>query len=224
MKQAITRRRVVVGISGASGAIYGIRLLQMLRGIPDVQVHLVMSATAKLNIRIETDWSVPEVEALAGDVHDVKDLAASISSGSFRTDGMIVAPCSIKTLSAIVHSHSDNLLTRAADVVLKERRRLVLMVRETPLHVGHCRLLLDAATMGAIVAPPVPAFYNRPSTLEEIVDHSVARVLDLFDLEVPMLKRWEGPRPSVRTPVAAEVRPGPEIPMRQKGTLPAEPV
>jgi flavin prenyltransferase len=200
MKERVTKRRIIVGISGASGTIYGIRLLQMLRGVPDVQAHLVMSATAKLNVRIETDWAVSQVESLAGDVHDVKDLAASISSGSFRTDGMIIAPCSIKTLSAIVHSHSDNLLTRAADVVLKERRKLVLMVRETPLHAGHCKLLLEAATLGAIVAPPVPAFYNRPSTLEDIIDHSVARVLDLFGIDVPMLKRWEGPGSAVRRP------------------------
>ncbi|AMN47691.1 4-hydroxy-3-polyprenylbenzoate decarboxylase [Steroidobacter denitrificans] len=186
------RRRLIVGISGASGVIYGIRALQMLRDAGNIEVHLVMSAAAKLNIRLETDWSVSEVEALASKVYDVKDLAASISSGSYRTVGMLVAPCSIKTLSAIACSHSDNLLTRAADVVVKERRRLVLMVRETPLHAGHCELLLKVAALGVIVAPPIPAFYNRPATLDDLVNHSVGRILDLFDIDVPALKRWEG--------------------------------
>lgn len=195
MDESSSKRRLLVGISGASGAIYGIRLLEMLRAVEGIQTHLVMSATAKLNIRLETNRSVQEVESLANYVHDVKDLAASISSGSFRTDGMIVAPCSIRTLSGIVNSNADNLLTRAADVVLKERRRLVLMVRETPLHAGHCKLMLDATTMGAIIAPPVPAFYIRPSTLEEIVDHSVGRVLDLFGIDVRVIKRWQGPLP-----------------------------
>lgn len=192
MDQLSDKRHLVVGISGASGAIYGIRLLEMLQAAPGIETHLIMTATAKLNVRLETSRSVKDVEALAGHVHDVRDLAASISSGSFRTDGMIVAPCSIRTLSAIANSNADNLLVRAADVVLKERRRLVLMVRETPLHVGHCRLLLDAATMGAVIAPPVPAFYNRPSTLEEVVDYGVARVLDLFDVDVPAMRRWQG--------------------------------
>ncbi|MFO1377858.1 MAG: UbiX family flavin prenyltransferase [Steroidobacteraceae bacterium] len=187
------RRRLVVGMSGASGAIYGIRLLERLRSSPDIEVHLVMSAAAKMNVRLETDWKLADVEALAGEVHDVRDIAANISSGSYRTLGMIIAPCSIKTLSGIATSNSDNLLTRAADVVLKERRQLVLMVRETPLHAGHCRLMLEAASLGAIIAPPVPAFYNRPATVDDLVNHSVGRVLDLFDIEVEGIRRWEGP-------------------------------
>lgn len=187
------RRRLIVGMSGASGAIYGIRLLERLRSSPDIEVHLVMSAAAKMNVRLETDWKLADVEALAGEVHDVRDIAANISSGSYRTLGMIIAPCSIKTLSGIATSNSDNLLTRAADVVLKERRQLVLMVRETPLHAGHCRLMLEAASLGAIIAPPVPAFYNRPATVDDLVNHSVGRVLDLFDIEVEGIRRWEGP-------------------------------
>lgn len=198
MDPSSDQRHLLVGISGASGTIYGIRLLEMLQAVKGVQTHLVMTATAKLNVRLETNRSVKDVEALASHVHDVKDLAASISSGSFRTDGMIVAPCSIRTLSGIVNSNSDNLLTRAADVILKERRRLVLMVRETPLHAGHCKLLLDATTMGAVIAPPVPAFYIRPSTLEEVVDHSVGRVLDLFNIDVRSIRRWQGPPPKAR--------------------------
>lgn len=203
MQEPSGQRRLIIGIAGASGAIYGIRLLEMLNEVSDVEVHLVMSNTAKLNISLETGWSLPEVEALADQVHDSRNLAASISSGSYRTLGMIVAPCSIKTLSAIASSHSDNLLTRAADVVLKERRRLVLMVRETPLHAGHCKLMLEAATLGAIVAPPIPAFYNRPSTVDDVVNHSVGRVLDLFDIDVPGMRRWEGVNTSGRPPDSA---------------------
>lgn len=200
------RRRLVIGISGASGAIYGIRLLAMLRDAGDVEVHLVMTATARMNVRLETDWTLADVEAMATEVHDYRDLAANISSGSFRTMGMVVAPCSIKTLSGIATSDSDNLLTRAADVVLKEHRRLVLMVRETPLHLGHCKLLVEAAMLGAIIAPPIPAFYNRPESLGDIVDHSVARVLDLFDIDVPTMKRWEGVQSATRTPRSRKPR------------------
>lgn len=188
------KKRLIVGISGSSGTIYGIRMLQMLRGLPDVETHLVMSNSAKLNIGLETDWNVGDVEALADQVHDFKNIAASISSGSFRTLGMVVAPCSIKTLAGIVTSYSDSLLTRAADVILKERRRLVLMVRETPLHSGHCRLMVEASNLGAVIAPPVPAFYNRPQSIDDIVDHSVGRVLDLFDIDAKAVKRWAGPR------------------------------
>ena len=150
MSQA--RGRLIVGMSGASGVIYGIRLLEILQHIPDIETHLVLSSSAKLNIRLETDWSVGDVEALADHVHDFRDIAANVSSGSFKTLGMVIAPCSIKTLSGIALSYADNLLTRAADVILKERRRLVLMVRETPLHIGHCKLMLDAANLGAILA------------------------------------------------------------------------
>jgi 4-hydroxy-3-polyprenylbenzoate decarboxylase len=191
--------RLIVAITGASGAIYGVRLLEALRAAPKIEVHLVMSKTGRLTVALETGRKVREVEKLAHHVHRDQDLAASISSGSFRTAGMIVAPCSMKTLSGIVHSYSDNLVVRAADVVLKERRRLVLMPRETPLHVGHCRLLLQAAEMGAIIAPPMPAFYGAPRTLEEAVDHSIGRVLDLFDIESGLVRRWSGSRRKLQT-------------------------
>jgi 4-hydroxy-3-polyprenylbenzoate decarboxylase len=179
-------------MSGASGLIYGIRLLEVLKTAPAIETHLVLTGAARLNISLETDWQADAVMAMADEVHSVKDLAASIASGSFRTDGMIVAPCSMKTLSAIVHSYADNLLTRAADVVLKERRRLVLMPRETPLHVGHCELLLKACQLGAIVAPPMPALYTKPKTVDDIINHSVGRVLDLFDIESGLVTRWQG--------------------------------
>lgn len=186
--------RLIVGISGSSGTIYGIRLLELLRELPAVETHLVMTHAAKMNAAIETDWTVREIEALATHVHDVRDLASKISSGSFRTEGMVVAPCSIKSLSGIVNCYSGDLLARAADVVLKERRRLVLLVRETPLHSGHCRLLMEASSMGAIIMPPVPAFYNLPKTLNDVINHTVGRVLDLFGLDVGVVKRWEGRR------------------------------
>lgn len=186
-------KRLIIGMSGATGVIYGIRLLQVLQAVDDVETHLIMSRFAKLNIEIETHYTSQEIEDLADVVHGVANLAASISSGSFKTDGMIIAPCSMKTLSGIVHSAADNLLVRAADVVLKERRTLVLMPRETPLHVGHCKLLYEAAQLGAVIAPPMPAFYSHPKTIDDIVDQSVGRILDLFDLDVGILKRWQGP-------------------------------
>lgn len=197
--------RIIVGISGASGVIYGIRMLELLAPLDDVETHLVMSPTARLNITIETDRGPGQVEALADVVHGFRDVSASISSGSFRADAMVVAPCSMKTLSAIVNSYSDNLLTRAADVVLKERRPLVLMPRETPLHVGHTRLLHEAAQMGIHLAPPVPAFYNRPTSVADIVDHSVGRVLDLVGIDAGVVRRWEG---VVREPRIAEAGQG----------------
>ena len=184
--------RLIIGISGASGVVYGIRLLQVLRGLPRVETHLVMSATARMNTPIETDMSAAEVEALADARYHCNDVAAAISSGSFITDGMIVAPCSMKTLSAIVHSYADNLLARAADATLKEGRRLAVMPRESPLHAGHCRLLYEAARLGVHVAPPMPAFYNRPGSVDDIVNHSVGRVLDLFGVDAGIVKRWEG--------------------------------
>jgi 4-hydroxy-3-polyprenylbenzoate decarboxylase len=184
--------RLIVAITGASGAIYGVRLLEALRKAPKVEVHLVISKTGRLTLALETGRKLRDVEKLAHHVHRDQDLAASISSGSFKTAGMIVAPCSMKTLSGIVHSYADSLVVRAADVVLKERRKLVLMPRETPLHVGHCRLLLQAAEMGAIIAPPMPAFYGAPRTLAEAVDHSVGRVLDLFDIDSALVRRWQG--------------------------------
>lgn len=190
--------RLIVAITGASGAIYGIRLLEALREVPGAEIHLVLSNGGKLNIALETDWSVADVEALAHEVHSDQNLAATIASGSFRTSGMIVAPCSMKTLSGIVTSYADNLVVRAADVVLKEQRRLVLMPRETPLHVGHCRLLLQAAEMGAIIAPPMPAFYNDPHTVDDLLNHNIGRVLDLFDIESGLVKRWQGGREARR--------------------------
>lgn len=184
--------RLIVGISGASGVIYGIRLLEALREIPDVESHLVMSNGAKLNIALETDRKVKDVEDLADVVHSDQNLAATIASGSYRTDGMIIAPCSMKTLSAVVNSFAEKLLARAADVVLKEQRRLVLVPRETPLHVGHCRLLYEAAQMGAMIVPPMPAFYNDPQSVDDIINHTVGRLLDLFDIDSGMVKRWQG--------------------------------
>lgn len=184
-------QRIIVGISGASGVIYGIRALEALRGIADVETHLVMSPSAKRTISEESDWPVERVEALADVVHPHRDIGASIASGSFRTAGMLVAPCSVKTLSGIVHSYNDNLLTRAADVCLKERRTLVLMLRETPLHLGHLEMMAQAARCGAVLLPPVPAFYNRPRTLDDIVDHCVGKALDQFGLEYRRMKRWK---------------------------------
>lgn len=188
--------RVVVGISGASGAIYGIRLLQTLASRPDMETHLVLSAPAKRTILQETDFSMDEVASLATCVYDLRDIGAAIASGSFRTTGMIVAPCSIKTLSAIANCYADNLLTRAADVTLKEGRPLILLPRETPLHVGHLRLMLRAAQMGAVIVPPVPAFYNRPTTLADIVDHTIGRVLDRMGIEQTLVSEWIGVRPN----------------------------
>jgi 4-hydroxy-3-polyprenylbenzoate decarboxylase len=185
-------RRIIIGISGSSGVIYGIRLLEVFRDQDDIETHLVMSGAGRMNVGIETDYSLREVEAFADVVHRSNNVAANISSGSFHTDGMIVAPCSMKTLSAIVNSYADNLLCRAADVVLKEERKLVLMPREAPLHVGHCKLLYEAAQMGVVIAPPMPAFYTKPQTVEEIIDHSVGRVLDLFGLDPGIVKRWSG--------------------------------
>ncbi len=189
--------RIVVGMSGASGAIYGVRLLEILKAQPDVETHLVITEMGRMTISMETDTSVAEVEKLADHTYPIRDLAAPISSGSFSADGMIVAPCSVRTLSAVARSANDNLLTRAADVTLKQRRRLVLMFRESPLHEGHCRLMVDASQMGAILMPPVPEFYSHPKTLEDIVDQTVGRVLDLWGLDV-LTKRWGTPPPSDR--------------------------
>lgn len=184
--------RLIIGMSGSSGVIYGIRLLEMLKDIDNVETHLVMSSYARLNIGIETDYSPQYVEELADVVHNHRNQAANISSGSFKTDGMIIAPCSMKTLSGIVNSYADSLIIRAADVVLKERRKLVLMPREVPLHTGHCKLMFEASQLGAIIAPPMPAFYNKPQTIDDIVNHSVSRVLDLFDIDTGTAKRWDG--------------------------------
>lgn len=194
--------RLIVGISGASGAVYGIRLLQALRDLP-VETHLVLSKAAELTIAHETDWKIADVAALADICHPAHDLGAAISSGSFRTLGMIVAPCSVRSMSEIATGATTTLLTRAADVVLKERRRLVLLVRETPFHSGHLRSMLALSEMGAVIAPPLPAFYGRPQTVEELVDHSVGRALDLFGLDSGRVRRWgetSGPRIRRRPP------------------------
>ena len=184
--------RLIIGLSGSSGVIYGIRMLQMLADKPEIETHLVISQAARMNIGIETDWSVEDVEALADEVHNNKNIGASIASGSFKTAGMVVVPCSMKTLSSIANSYADNLIVRAADVVLKERRKLVIVPRESPLHTGHCELMLKASQIGAILCPPSPAFYSEPKTVDDIVNHSVARVLDLFDIETDHVKRWQG--------------------------------
>jgi len=184
--------QIIIGISGASGAIYGIRLLEVLQQQDDVQTHLVISSTGRMNIAIETDWKASEVEQLADVVYRNNDIGAMIASGSYQSDGMIVAPCSMKTLSAIVNSYADNLLCRAADVMLKERKRLILVPRESPLHVGHCELLFRAAGMGIDIAPPMPAFYNQPQSIDDIVNHTVGRLLDLLGLESGLVKRWSG--------------------------------
>ncbi|TXU08715.1 UbiX family flavin prenyltransferase [Enterobacter hormaechei] len=187
-------KRLIVGISGASGAIYGVRLLQVLRDVAGVETHLVMSQAARQTLSLETDLSLRDVQALADVIHDARDIAASISSGSFKTAGMVILPCSIKTLSGIVNSYTDTLVTRAADVVLKERRPLVLCVRETPLHLGHLRLMTQAAELGAVIMPPVPAFYHRPQTLDDVINQTVNRVLDQFDIDLPedLFTRWQG--------------------------------
>jgi 4-hydroxy-3-polyprenylbenzoate decarboxylase len=184
-------KRLVVGMSGASAAIYGIRLLQVL-GDVGVESHLVITDPARKIIALETEHTPAEVEALASRVHAVHDVGALIASGSFKTDGMVIVPCSIKTLSAVANSYGDNLLVRAADVTLKERRRLVLVVRETPLHLGHLRLMQNVTEMGAIVYVPVPAFYAQPRSIGDLVDHTVGRILDLFDIEHDLLTRWDG--------------------------------
>ncbi len=200
--------RLIVGISGSSGAIYGIRLLEVLHGLsaealaqaglPEVETHLVVTPAAEVILEQETPYTVPAVKQLASVVHDVNDLAACISSGSFLTAGMIVAPCSVRTLGAIATSQATNLLLRAADVTLKERRRLVLLVRETPLHLGHLRAMVAVTEMGAIVMPPLPAFYPQPKSLEEIINQTVGRVLDLFAIPHDLVRRWEGLPRTVR--------------------------
>ncbi|HET7700050.1 MAG TPA: UbiX family flavin prenyltransferase [Candidatus Limnocylindria bacterium] len=190
------RRRIVVGLSGASGAIYGIRALEVIRQDRTVELHVIVSSGAKATIAYETDRSYEQVVGLADVVHDEGDLAASLASGTFRTAGMLVAPCSIRTMSAIANALNDNLIVRAADVHLKERRTLVLMVRETPLNATHLRLMHDLTVAGAVILPPVPGFYQRPKTLMDIVDHSVGKALDLLGVEHQLFRRWSGPEPA----------------------------
>jgi 4-hydroxy-3-polyprenylbenzoate decarboxylase len=214
-------KRLIVGISGASGAIYGIRLLQVLRDVDDVETHLVLTPAARRTVPLETDLSVRSVEALADYCYRPGDIAAAISSGSFRTEGMVVAPCSMKTVSGIATSYSDDLLLRAADVTLKERRRLVLLVRETPLHLGHLRLLVQVAELGAMVAPPVPAFYHRPATLQAVVDQTVNRTCDLLGIELSkdLFPRWQGPAAHVPGHIGPRNGQAPHV--DDRGDLPA---
>lgn len=186
-------KRIIVGISGSSGAIYGVRLLEVLADAAGIETHLIISRGAEATIDYETDRTVEEVKSKADRVYEESDVAASLASGTFQTDGMVVAPCSIKTLSAIANSYSDNLLTRAADVTLKERRKLVLVVRETPLHLGHLRLMVSVTESGAVVLPPVPGFYVRPKSIEDLIDHTVTKVLDQFGSEAGLIDRWTGP-------------------------------
>jgi len=187
------KKRLIVAITGASGTIYGVRLLQLLRDMPDWETHLVMSSSGALTASQEIDMKRADIEALADVVHNVKDIGAAVSSGSFRTAGMVIAPCSMKTLAGVAHGLADNLISRAADVILKERRRLVLMARETPFNLAHLRNMTAVTEMGGIVFPPVPAFYARPDSIEAMVDHTVGRVLDLFDIEHrDLVRRWEG--------------------------------
>lgn len=185
-------RRIVVAISGASGAIYGIRALETIRADRDIELHLVVSSGAKATIAYETDRTVDDVMKLADVVHDEKDLAASLASGTFRTDGMLVAPCSIRTMASIANALNDNLIVRAADVHLKERRTLVLMVRETPLNANHLRLMHELTLAGAVILPPVPGFYQKPKTLMDLVDHSVGKALDQLGVEHALFERWSG--------------------------------
>lgn len=186
-----TPRRLIVGISGASGIVYGVRMLEVLRET-GIETHLVMSKAAELTLVYEMDMKPKDVKALASHVHAQADIGASISSGSFQTMGMVVAPCSVRSMSEIASGTTGSLLSRAADVVLKERRRLVLAFRETPIHAGHLRTMLQLTEMGAIIAPVVPAFYNRPKTLDDVINHTVGRLLDLFGIEHKLVKRWQG--------------------------------
>jgi 4-hydroxy-3-polyprenylbenzoate decarboxylase len=185
-------KKLIVGISGATGAIYGIRLLEVLSKL-DVETHLVITEAAEKTIQMETDWRIEKVKSLAKVVYDIKDVGADISSGSFQTNGMVVIPCSIKSLSAIANSFNVNLLIRAADVTIKERRKLVLAVRETPLHRGHLNLMMNLADLGAIILPPIPAFYFHPKTMDDLINHTIGKVLDLFGIEHRLFERWGSP-------------------------------
>jgi len=192
MIKGVTIMNLIVGISGATGIIYGIRLLEALSKITQIETHLVVSEATKLTLKSESDWTVPQIEALASYVYDNKDVGARIASGSFRTAGMVVIPCSVKTMSSIANSFNYNLITRAADVVLKERRKLVLVVRETPLHLGHLKMMASLAERQAVIMPPVPAFYHRPKSIDDIISQTVGKILDQFQIEHDLFQRWEG--------------------------------
>ena len=183
---------LIVGITGASGVIYGIRLLEVLSANKDVETHLIISGAGGKNISYETGWKMEDVKALADFSYDIDDIQARLASGSFKRDGMIVAPCTVKTMSALANSYTENLLIRAGDVTLKERKKLVLLVRETPLHLGHLRNMEKLAEMGATIMPPVPAFYHKPKTIEDILDHTTGKILDIFNIEHNLFRRWSG--------------------------------
>ena len=184
--------QLIIGLSGASGVIYGIRLLEVLAKKPDIETHLVVSKAAEVNIRTETEYKVDDVKAMATNCYDVSDTGARLASGSFKRDGMIVAPCSVKTMAALAHSYNENLLVRAGDVTLKEGKKLILLVRETPFHMGHLENMARLCRMGATIMPPVPAFYHKPKTIDEIINHIVGKTLDMFDIEHQLFKRWSG--------------------------------
>jgi 4-hydroxy-3-polyprenylbenzoate decarboxylase len=189
-------RRIIVGITGSSSPIYGIRTLMALHEMPDIETHLILSEGARVSIKYEApDWSPEDISALADVTHDPRNMAAAVSSGSFKTDGMVVVPCSMKTLASIAHSYNSDLITRAADVVLKERRRLVVVARETPLHRGHLMNMLAIADMGGVILPPIPGFYHKPKTIEDVIDHTVGKILDLLDIENDKFARWTGADP-----------------------------
>ena len=183
---------LIVGITGASGAIYGVRLLEVLSTSKEVETHLIISEAGAEIIKHETDWGLKKVRALADVCYDVSDIGSRLASGSFKRDGMVIAPCSMKTLSALANSYTDNLITRSADITLKERKRLVLLARETPLHLGHLRNMVKLTEMGAVIFPPVPAFYHKPQTIRDLVDHTIGRVLDIFGIEHNLFERWSG--------------------------------
>ena len=185
------KRRLIVGVSGATGAIYGVRILEILSKIDDIETHLVLTKAGRMTIQVETPYSVKDVETMADVVHDINNVGASISSGSFRTAGMVIAPCSMKSMSGIAHSLGGDLLVRAADVILKERKKLVLVARETPLHLGHLEAMVALTRMGAVIFPPVPAFYHRPKTLDDVINQTVTRILDQFDIDVKLFHRWD---------------------------------
>ena len=189
-------KRIIVGISGSSSPIYGIRTLMALKEAPDIETHLILSEGAHLSIRYEApEWSIADISAMADVVHDSRNMAASISSGSFKTDGMVVVPCSMKTLAAIAHSYNSDLIPRAADVCLKERRRLVVVARETPFHRGHLLNMLAVTDMGGVILPPIPGFYHKPKTIEDVIDHTVGKILDLLDIDNDKYARWTGAEP-----------------------------
>jgi len=188
----VDNKNIIIGISGASGAIYGIRLLEVLKTIQGINTHLIISKSAGLTIKSEVNYSISDIQVLADYNYPIGDVGACISSGSFKTDGMIIAPCSIKTMSEIAAGTTTSLMSRAADVILKEKRKLVLMVRETPLHSGHLNNMAKLSDMGAYIYPPVPAFYSKPQTIDDMVNHTIGRVLDIFDIEASLVKRWAG--------------------------------